>query len=274
VLAAFCIGVFMAWISHARLALFRPALAFGGALGVALVLVGWEDSGRAADRRKLYAAEIWTDEALGSLPHGSVVLVRTPPIAWRLWASHLARGARPDLIVVPTALLDRPSVAAHLLELEPALDALIREVGVSGRPTEYALSSLADARPLFVEFDPAWDPRLLDHLVPRTFWLRFAPHALGRSDRARALESSRRAFARVYDHAADPARPDAATLSVLYHRGREQALTLAALGDRSSVRRVLADLTPIHAAEPFVVALRERLKDDSRGGVDVTGLLE
>jgi hypothetical protein len=271
---AFSIDRVAAWLLRARLPFARPALALTASLGFAAVIVTWETSGRDADRSRRDAAELWTDEALQSLPPSSVVIARSPSIAFRLWGAALARGARPDLVVVPTALLDSASLASDLLALEPALGPLVRQMAVHGKPTEYALSSLADARPLFVEFDPSWDPRLFDHLIPEAFWLRFAPHALGRSDRVEALKGVRTAFRRVARRALDPAHADAATLQVLYRRGREQALALAALGDRSNAHLVLGDLRKFDGARPFVDALATRLDARSRGRVDISDLLD
>lgn len=272
--SAFLLDRAAAWLLKMKLPLSRPALALAAALGVAALIVTWEGSGRGADRSARDAAELWTDEALASLPPNSVVIARSPTIAFRLWGAALARGARPDVIVVPTTLLDSPSLASQLLELEPALGPLVRQMAVHGKPTEYTLSSLADARPLFVEFDPSWDPRLFDHLIPQAFWLRFAPHALGRSDRLEALKGVRSAFRRVARRAADPVHDDRATREVLFRRGREQALALAALGDRSNARRVLADLESFDGARAFVRALGERLDARRRGRVDISDLLD
>src|SRR5690606_21430092 len=66
--------------------------------------------------------------------------------AFRVWAARVARGERPDLLVVPLPLLHRGDTTARLLALEPRLGPLIRELRVSGKPSEYALSSLEIGR--------------------------------------------------------------------------------------------------------------------------------
>jgi hypothetical protein len=238
-----------------------------------LVIVTGEDSSYVADRRSQSAAEVWTDEAIGHLPPRSLLLVRSEAVAWRLWAARHVRGERPDLVVVPVPLLARGTVAASLLRDEPALAPLIRDLVISGRPTEYALSTLADARPLYVELDPSWDRRLVHHLVPRPLWLGFAPHALGRSDRTHALERGQRAFERTLAVAKTADYTDHATLSVLASRAREQAVVLASLGDRDNVRELLAGLREIDPDDPVAHEISMRLDGSKRGGVDVAGLI-
>jgi hypothetical protein len=146
-------------------------------------------------------------------------------------------------------------------------------MAISGRPSEYALSTLADARPLFLELDPSWDRRLVDHLQPRPFWLGFAPHALGRSDRAASLSKSRRAFRRVLDVATRPPARDAATLAVLSTRASEQAVALAALGDREGVLGILDDLRRIDPAHAVATEMAARFARQQKGRIDVAGLL-
>jgi hypothetical protein len=227
----------------------------------------------ASDSAEPNAAEIWTDEALSSLPQGSLVLARSQAIVWRLWAARLARGQRPDVIVVPLPLLAQGNLAGALLTTEQRLAPLIRDVSIQGKPSEYALSTLADARPLYVELDVEWDRRLLEHLRPRPLWLAFAPHALGRSDRAGALPESRRAFRRVLKAAAGGASRDEATLSILGIQASEQAGALAALGDREGARRILEDLRAVDPGLPIVERLERGLASHA-GRLDLRQLID
>jgi hypothetical protein len=219
-------------------------------------------------------ADVWADEALGELPPNSLLLVRTPTLAWRLWAARVARGDRPDVIVAPLGLLGRGSVARALCAEEPALKSLVRDFAMTGRTTEFALSAVADARPLFVEFDPDWDRALLTHLRPTPLWLSFAPHTLGRSDRARAFsdESGRRAFRRVIGAAKDRGRDDRATLAVVGAEVREHAVVLAALGDRDAAREALSDLARTDTNDGFVTKLNAQVESGAR--IDPRLLLE
>jgi hypothetical protein len=249
-------------LQRARIPMARQAAALLVVFQFTLVLVTGDDSAFLADRRAQHGAEVWTDEALAGLPRRSLLLVRSEAVAWRLWAAWVVRGERPDTVVVPLPLLERGSVAGRLVRLEPALAPLVRELAISDRPSEYALSTLADARPLFVEVDPSWDPRLFEHLVPHPLWLRFAPHALGRSDRTVALKRGRRAFRRVLGAALQPAFRDEATLAVLSARTSEQAIVLTALGDKKSALHLVEDLKLIDPNHETALNLEKRLRGD------------
>jgi hypothetical protein len=260
-------------LERARLPMARAAAVMLVVFDFTLVLVTGEDASFLADRRSQHGADVWTDEALGNLPARSVLLVRSEAVAWRLWAAWVVRGERPDVLVAPLPLLERGSVAARLLEIEPALAPLVRELAISGRPSEFALSSLADTRPVFVEFDPGWDRRLVDHLLPHGLWLRFSAHAVGRSDRDAALRRSRHAFERTVESAKQPTYRDEATLAILSARASEQATVLAALGDRASVAHLLEDLRRLDPAHPVAAELERRFEKTKRGRIDVAGLL-
>ena len=259
-------------LDRARVPLARPVQALVVVFCLVLVLVAAEESGRVSEHQGHGAAESWTDEALGSLPRASLLMVRSEPAAFRLWAARVARGERPDLTVVALPLLNRGDSAARLLELEPSLAPLIRELRMSGVPSEYALSSLADARPLYLEFDPRWDRRLLEHVLPHPFWLEFAPHALGRSDRTAALEEGRDAFTRVMQAASKPL-PDTATLSVLGSGAKEKAVLLAALGDKESAAHLVEQLEHVPEQGAFVSTMQAHLSAPRRG-IDWMRLLQ
>ena len=258
VLAA--LGVHALVVSLSRLAL--PGARGAAALLVAFTLAaswaGAEDSMRVLSSRNTRATEVWTDEALAVLPPDSLVVVRSEPLAFRLWAAR-AVGGRADVLVVPLPLLGQGTLAADLLELEPKLGLLIRELSISGVPSEQALSELSDARPLFIDVDAGWDRRLLEHLLPGTFFSRFAPHALGRSDRKAALEASLRTLDRVLERSDAFAGPDEATRTVLLASGAEQLALLEVLGDRAeaaTLRQRLGRLAPSPKPAGIPVALR------------------
>jgi hypothetical protein len=264
-------GLFLA---RARIPLSGPAAVMLVVFHFTLVFAALEGSSDVVTETTGLGADVWTDEALGELPFGALLIVRSPTLAWRLWSARITRGERPDLIVVPLALLGRGSVARDLVAEEPALAPLIRDVSMTGATSEYALSTLADSRPLYVELDPTWDKRLFDHLRPTPLWLGFTAHTLGRSDRAIAVadDSGRRAFRRVLSVAKGVPGGDPATLAVLSARAHEQAVVLAALGDKDSARRVLADVARIEPESAFATKIETRLK--TRGPFDPRALLE
>jgi hypothetical protein len=261
-------------LERARIPFAVPASALLVVFHFTLVFAAAENSSDVVTETTALGADVWTDEALGELPPNALLLVRSQSLAWRLWAAQISRGERPDLIVVPLSLVARGTVARGLLAREPSLAPLIRDLATTGRTSEYSLADLAETRPLFVDLDPGWDKRLLDHLRPTPLWLGFTPHTLGRSDRRAALEddSGRRAFLRVLGVAKNVPGGDPATLAILGARAREHAVVLAALGDRDSTRRVLRDVRRIDPDSPFAPAAESRLS--GKGPVDLRSLLE
>lgn len=160
------------------------------------------------------AAEVWTDEALGGLPEGALVLTHRPEVGRRLLSAQ-ATGERPDALVVPISELTDARRVAAWLEREPALDLLLRDLSLSETPSERAVARLVDARPVFVEPDPSWDRRLLEHLWPGVPLARMSAHALGRSDRQSSLEEQRSSIQRIAEWTRAGLVPERATARVL-----------------------------------------------------------
>jgi hypothetical protein len=267
-------------VQTSAVALSRARIPFAEAAGVLLVVfdltlvfVGAEDSAFAADRRGEAATEVWTDQALASVPPEGLLLLRSEAIAWRLLAARIVRGQRPDIVVVPMPLLERGNVRARLLRTEPALAPLIREVALSGRPSEYALSTLADARPLFVEFDPQFDHAQLEHLIPQPFFMRFAPQPLGRSDRVAGLQQSQADFRAVIAETQEDGARDAATLRVLMAETRGQALVALALNDRKNLADILVTLHLLDPEDAIAREIAAQLKAKPKGDLSLAHLL-
>jgi len=233
-----------------------------------LALLGFERSTHVAGRRDHVASEAWTDEALSDLPPGSVLLLNNSALAWHLWAAREIGGQRPDLIVAPLRALERWSGSQDLVRSEPALGPVVRDLRLSRRPTEFTLSSLAVERPLFVQFDATWDPRLREHLVPHGFWVGFSPHALGRSDREGAALASDQAFSRVVTLAEQPGSRDAATLQVLQEQLAEHALMLFSLQDFHAATLFAEKLRLIAPKHPALEALQAPKALAIAGAVD------
>ncbi|RYZ03217.1 MAG: hypothetical protein EOO73_28440 [Myxococcales bacterium] len=247
------------YMRRARLPFAEPASALLVVFHFTLAFVAAEDSAYAADRREQVAADSWTDEALAALPPSSLLLVRSEALAYRLWAAQIARGTRTDLVVIPEPLLERGNVAQLLLRQEPALAPLVREMALAGEPSEFSLSSLSDARPLFVEIDPRWPKRLRDHLAPRAFFPRFSPHPLGRSDRAQSLKEGADGWQRALSVATKPSARDAATLAVMQGELRDRAQLLVDAGDRDAATIAVQSLLAIDSRDAVAAALNARL---------------
>jgi hypothetical protein len=251
----------------------RPASILTLSFAATLVLARAEQLPADRDAGPM-GAEVWAEEALGKLPPGSLALVRSEPLAYRLMSARVLSGTRPDVVVVPAALLSRGSVARHLLELEPELSPLLRQLAVNGFPDEYSLCRLSDARPLFVELDPNWDLRLLEHLRPESMWLGFSPHALGSSDRRAGFERSRSALRRVLAASARGGSVDEHTREVLSGQAGQQALTLAALGDRDNAATVLRVMRRLEPDSSLAAELSDRLAQRRRGRIEVGDLID
>jgi hypothetical protein len=250
-------------LARARLPFARPAAVLLVVFDFTLVFVGVESSASATERRTGRANEIWTDEAFASLPDSALLLGRSEAVAFRLWAAGLVRGERTDVVVVPTSLLERGGLRRRLLAQEPALAPLLRDIALTQRPGEYALSTLADARPLFVELDSGFDERVSDHVVPGAFWLRFRAHPVGRSDRniafRRAARASERAVAAV--QAKDLAGDAWATRAVLVAALRQRALFLAARRDHDTALEAAAELETLAPNDAVAADVKKRFAE-------------
>jgi len=261
-------------LKRARVPFARPVAVLLVVLHFSFALVAAEDAAFAPRAPHAEATEVWTDEALAGLPPRAVVLAGSDPTAWRLRAAALVRGERPDLIVVPTNELQRPAVARRLLLREPTLAGLLRDVAVQGRPGEYSLSTLADARPLFVEVDSRWDPRLFAHLTPGATWMRFAPHALGRSDRRVTLRAALPSLTRMLAAVGGEGRRGLTpTGAVVMRRVREQAAVLLLLGDPESAQQLLELVGAEPSFDPVAAAVAARAAGQRLGPLDLETLL-
>src|SRR5690606_24107217 len=139
------------------------------------------------------------------------------------------------------------------------------DLAAEGAVSEYALGELADTRPLRVEFDPAWTPRMLAHLVGDGLWFRFAPHAMGSSDRHAGLASVERAVRRVERSARTRYGSDAATLERLGHGIFQHALVASILGERRTAQRFFRRLKRMRPEDSRVVELQAALDEQPRG---------
>ncbi len=243
-------------ILRARFPLARATAVLVVVFHLMLVALTSEEAGFATDRSEQLAAEVWTDDAFGLLAPRSAVLVRSPAIAWRLWAARLTRGERPDVMVIPVPLLGRGRVAQSLVATDRAVEPLLRDFALTGQPSEFALSHLADGRALHVEFDPAWSKRLIGHLRLDGLWLEYAPQPLGPSDRRQSGAAAAAPLRRVLAAITSATIPEAPTAAVVAATLRADANVLNALGERDVADLVLARIDELAARDPSVADLR------------------
>jgi hypothetical protein len=260
-------------LGRARLPFARAAGVLLVVYGASLVFVSADDSSRTAQIRESSLAERWTDEAWLSLPPRSLLLVRSEAVYLRLLASRTLAGSRPDVLLVPTSALDQSSVRLDLVEQEAALVPIVRDVLLAGKPSELALTGLADSRPMYVELDPNWDSRLYPHLVPHAFFSEFSPHPLGRSDRTAGVESASQHFDEVAAAIRATTGRDPATRQVLGASLSERAILLEALGDRVAAEKATDALLALCPDNAVGLSLRTRFIRKSRDALDVRALL-
>jgi hypothetical protein len=254
-------------LTRARLPFATPAAVLLVVFDFTLVFVGSEASAAATERRASVASEIWTDESLRSVPPNGILLARSEALAWRLWSAELVRGERADALVVPATLLERGALRRRLLAAEPALAPLLRDMALAGKPTEFALATLADARPLFVELDASWDERLNEHVLPEAFWLRFRANPVGRSDRTASLERAERRFERVLAACTNPDGLEGAraTREVVVASLRQRALFLLARRDRDTALETADALERLSPHDEVAARVRATLASARSG---------
>jgi hypothetical protein len=246
----------VARVLGARFPMARAAAVLVVVFHLTLVALASEEAGFATDRSEQLAAEVWADEALGGLLPRSAVLVKSPAIAWRLWAARLTRGERPDVLIIPIPLLDHGRVAASLIAADRAVEPLLRDFALSGQPGEFSLSHLADARALHVELDPVWSKRLVGHLRIDGLWLEYAPQPLGPSDRRQSSAAAAAPMRRVLAAITGAVVPEAPTAAVVTATLRAHASALNALGERDAADLVLARIADLLTRDPTVAEVR------------------
>jgi hypothetical protein len=242
-----------------RIPMGKAAAALLVVFHITVVAVASEEAAYAADRSRHFAAEAWTDEALGVLPARSAVLVHSPELAWRLWSAQTRQRQRPDVLVIPAPLVARGLVPRNLAVGEEVAAQVLRDLALTGQATEFGLSLLADARPLHVELDRRWDQRVVKHLSVEGAWLRYAPQVLGRSDRVPPEHHPLGGDGRFAAVLALSDTPDQPSRTVLARTVKEHTATLALAGLGESSRPWLEGLDQLAPGDPFVVSARLRL---------------
>lgn len=242
-----------------------------------LAAVVCEEASFATDRTDRLAAEEWTDFALARLPRDAALVVRSPELAWRLWAAQRVEGQRPDIVLVAAPLLARYPGFARTLPPDPALAPLLRDLALTGRASEFSLSALADARPLRVELDPSWNAQFISHILLDGPWLRFDPQPLGASDRPVDGANALATEGRIAAHLRGGARLDALSAQVLGRTLKEQASMLSQLGLSAGVPPLLDELDRLLPLDPFALSARLRvehaLQHGRTGPVELRDLL-
>lgn len=268
ILSARGVLALLTWFAKANLPFTRLGLRIVGLLHLSAILLVAEGGRLRVSHQVVSATQEWSEEAFEQLPAHALVFTHSAKAAWRLWASRLASGTRPDVVVVPSALLSHGTLAEQLLQWEPKLHHVIRDVAADGVVSEYAMAELADARPLRVEFDPTWTPRMLEHMVGDGLWFRFAPHPMGRSDRVEGIAGSVAAILRVYEAAEQPYGRDVATVERLRSDAFQHALLLASLGEVQASRKLVRRLNRVGDGDRRWAELKKLIRRGAPPGRD------
>jgi len=259
------VGVFavVGALARMRLPTARPAAVLLVMFHVMLVALTSEESKRSSDRSEQFAAEEWSDVAVGGLRPAATIVVHDPALAFRAWASRVSRGDRPDVLIVPASLLGRGRLTADLAGRERAIEPVIRSYALTGVPGEFELSRLADVRPLFIEYQQGWSARIVKHLTVEGMWLEYAPQPLGKSDRKELRDASLGQIRRTLAVLEAPGHWDPATSKVVADALRRQARVMIDLGDRPLAGEFLTrgrELVPHEAratpASPYMAMAR------------------
>lgn len=262
--SAFGVGMLAARLASATFPLARLAAALVVFFHLTLVALTSEEAALFTDRNAQTAAEVWTDEALGRLPPNSAVIARSPALAWRFWAARVTRGERPDVLVIPAPFLTRGRVLESVLANERAASTLLRDVVLTGAPSELGLSTLADARPLYVQLFPAWPQRLSRHLRLDGTWLAYAAQPLGPSDRKLALGSTIAPLARLTVAVNETDDADPSTRAIAADQMRDQATLLMMLGEAEAAQTFLQAISTMTREKHAIVAAPPKTAADLR----------
>jgi len=267
----FSIGVFGLTL---RLTATMPRLT-GLALGLSAATLALTLASR-ADRPELSsegplgtARVVFVEESLVRLPPAALVLVETQASHLAILSARYLSGIRPDLLTVPLYFPHSDRFSAALLHNEPMILPLLRDLSVHGRPSEYALSQLADRRGVFIELTRAIDEQLSQHILPRGLFGEVVAHAVARSDRNLAVQTSRAGLARVLGALGREQQEDPALARMVATRLREQIRFLLALGDRGPVVELLEQYQSLLPADPWPTAVTRAMEQKPRGALEV-----
>ncbi len=257
-------------VARARVPFATASAAMVVVLELAFPAVALDEASFAASARAATADAPWSEEIAGALPPRAILVLRGRDVTRRFLAARASGDLRGDLTLLR---IDDLGARAALRELprEPALAPLFRDMALAGAPSEFALASLAAARPLALQFDPAWERTLARHLVPAGALDLFFQEPRGAVDRKRALDAflaGRDRLARALG--APSGDPAMATVTALLLRPR--ALAYVAANERELLPRAIDDVRAFDPHDALADELVRRIVATPRGPIDLRGL--
>lgn len=189
IFAAAGLAVTVRWVSTLRVPFAAASASMIALLGAAFPAMAWDESSLAHDVRLKFEELDWAETCLGGLSDDTLTLTDDPAIAERLAASMLTGEAPARLSVVPLYDVGGRWVRREISRT-PDLVPLVRDVTLTGFPTELALSNLAASHRVAMAYSARWDSALSRHLVPDAILDRFQPEPHGVADRRKAIEAT------------------------------------------------------------------------------------
>lgn len=255
------------WVADLRVPLARASAAMVALLAAAFPAMAFDETSLAREARAFVEMVSWSPAALGNFRAGTLIVGEDPRAFHRLVAASLSREAPPGLAFVPLYDLGGRMVRQELVRT-PALVPLVRDMTLTGAPTELALSKLAAEREVVLFFSARWERALARHLVPDGVLDRFEPEPRGGSERQRGVALSEEALtplARLYGGGV--ARTLATSTAELL---RARVGALASIGERELAFRVLEQMRVFSPSDPFVASMETRLR--AKGSVELRDL--
>ncbi len=269
VFAGAAIASLVRWVARLRVPLASASAAMVAVLGAAFPAIALDESAIAADARAPLEAIDWATAALGDVRPGTVVIGDEPRHMQRLIASTLVGEAPSDLAFVPLYDVGGKLVRRQINRM-PELVPLVRDLTLTGLPTELAMSKLAAERSVVLLFSARWERALARHLVPDAALDRFEPEPRGTVDRRKALEVSEPLLAPLARVLAGASAHTLASSTADLLRPR--VLALATTGERELAFRVLEQMRAFGPTynDSFIASMETRLR--AKGAVSLGDL--
>lgn len=262
VFAAFAIGVLLSALAEAVPS--KPKLA--PVLGAIFALAGLLQFVRSSEASTLASfvdTDVFDDGLRRSLPARSIVLVHNPQTIFRFWGGEAEELNRPDVTMVPLALLSYPKLVDRLVTDEPELRPLLRSYVLDGTLSAVELQSLAALRPVYVEMDVRVTQEMMDLLVPEHLYFRVLTADTTDTDEARAARDHAALWGGIYQRIGQPL--DEHTETQLVWRHYTDSLYFAGIGDTNAALRTVGAGLALNPDARELLMMREALNEASPG---------
>ena len=254
-------GLGLTWVvrrvARLRLPLATASAAMVALLGAAFPAIAYDEATFAREAKSALERVDWGRAIVGDAPDGALVVLEDRRATERLVAAGLIGELPTFLEIVPLDDIGGPMVRAALART-PSLVPLVRDVTLTGLPTEVALSNLAADHAVHLVYNARFERALARHLVPAGALDRFEPEPRGVADRKRGVELAEEALAPVITatREADARAMGGSTAALLGAR----AEGFATIHDRELGARTVATMQAFAPGEARIAALEARFR--------------